>query len=67
MNVYITTNSITPLLTTNNVIDWTLFENITNFKALLSLTSSADYFNDLIFEVAEAGDNLSIPILLVSE
>lgn len=59
-------NSITPLLKDNKILAWSSFSNIDNFSTMLSLTSNADFYNDLIFSISEAGDSLTVPIFLVN-
>lgn len=58
--------TIKPLLLDNKIIEWKSFSNLENFLTLSKLTSNADFYNDLIFEVSAAGESLTVPILLTT-
>lgn len=66
MPIAIENNSIEDILKDKKNISQRTLNNINSLQTLLTLSSNANYFNDLIFDIAKSGDTLTIPILLAN-
>lgn len=66
MPIAIETNSIKDLLQDRKSISQNTLKNIDNLYNFSTLTSNANYFNDLIFDLAKSGETLTIPVMLVN-
>lgn len=66
-NTNIDANSIDKVLYGSNIFEWDVIDDPDTFGILTSLTSTAKYFNDVIFTIANDDDALSPPLLLIEE
>lgn len=66
MPISISNNSLNNILLDKKTITQDTLYNIDCLSNLFSLTSNANYFNDLIFDIAKSGESLTLPIMLVN-
>ena len=66
MPISIKNNSIEKILMNRKKIEQNTLSNISCLSNLFTLSSNANYFNDLIFDIAKSGETITIPIMLVN-